>query len=197
MIYLLDSQDSFTYNIATIFQSFGAQVIVQDTRFINWATIEEQDSGIAAFILSPGPGKPEEEKIFYEILKRYAGKKPILGVCLGHQVIAQFFGARVESASQIYHGRTSKIGHDNSPLYKEIPQEFVAMRYNSLIVNPNLPNELQLSSWSLGDEQEVMGVRHKTHLIEGVQFHPESVGTPMGITLLQNFYNRLSVSTGS
>jgi anthranilate synthase/aminodeoxychorismate synthase-like glutamine amidotransferase len=191
LILILNSQDSFTYNIYACFKNMGANVRVDDTKIITMSEIDALQADIEGFVLSPGPGRPEEEKLFFDVLNKYASLKPILGVCLGHQAIAQFFGGVVVGAEVICHGRVSRIHHDGSSLYKGVPQNFPAMRYNSLLVSEKLPDCLIKSAWNTENPSEIMGIRHKNYNVEGVQFHPESIGTPDGRTLFENFYRRL------
>src|SRR5438132_1209106 len=183
MILLIDNYDSFTYNLA---QSLGQLGSTLEVRRNDQITLDE----IAALkperiVISPGPGEPQEAGISVELIRRFAGKIPILGVCLGHQAIGYAFGGRVIRAPKIMHGKTSRIHHDNKTVFKDLPQDFAATRYHSLIVEEKtLPNDLEISAKTDGI---IMGLRHRKLLIEGVQFHPESVLTDVGMQLLQNF----------
>jgi anthranilate synthase/aminodeoxychorismate synthase-like glutamine amidotransferase len=183
MILLLDNYDSFTYNLAQFLGQLGETLEVHRNDKI---TLDE----IAAkkperIVISPGPGTPEESGICVDVIRRFAGQIPILGVCLGHQAIGQAFGGKVIRAPQIMHGKTSRIHHDDKTIFKDLPQDFVATRYHSLIVEvKSFPADLEISAKTDGI---IMGLRHRTMLVEGVQFHPESVLTEVGMRLLQNF----------
>lgn len=192
MICILDHQDSFTYNIYAAFKSLGESAEVFSTASTSICELESRSAEIESFVLSPGPGHPDEALLFHEVLKKFSNQKPILGVCLGHQVIVQFFGGKIVKSPHIMHGKTVSLEHSNSGLYRNIPSPFQAMRYNSLEASYHFPEELELSSWSRkGDRTTVMGVKHKRHLIYGVQFHPESIGTPEGHFIFKNFLNEI------
>jgi anthranilate synthase/aminodeoxychorismate synthase-like glutamine amidotransferase len=142
-------------------------------------------------VISPGPGRPESAGISKEIISNFKGKFPILGVCLGHQCIGEVFGADIIRAKRIMHGKTSKIDHDNSKLFENIPLGFEATRYHSLIINrETIPDCFKISAWT--DQDEIMGVSHKKYLIEGIQFHPESILTGKGKEILNNFLKMAS-----
>jgi anthranilate synthase/aminodeoxychorismate synthase-like glutamine amidotransferase len=183
MILLLDNYDSFTYNLAQFLGQLGEKLEVHRNDKI---TLDE----IAAkkpqkIVISPGPGTPQDAGICIDVIKRFAGEIPILGVCLGHQAIGQAFGGKVIRAPQIMHGKTSRIHHDNKTIFKDLPQDFVATRYHSLIVEEkSFPADLEISANTDGI---IMGLRHKKLSVEGVQFHPESVLTEVGMQLLKNF----------
>jgi anthranilate synthase/aminodeoxychorismate synthase-like glutamine amidotransferase len=183
MILLLDNYDSFTYNLAQFLGQLGEKLEVHRNDKI---TLDE----IAAkkpqkIVISPGPGTPQDAGICIDLIKRFAGEIPILGVCLGHQAIGQAFGGKVIRAPELMHGKTSRMHHDNKTIFKDLPQDFVATRYHSLIVEEkSLPADLEISATSDG---MIMGLRHKKLSVEGVQFHPESVLTEVGMQLLQNF----------
>jgi para-aminobenzoate synthetase component II len=183
MILLLDNYDSFTYNLAQFLGQLGEKLEVHRNDQI---TVEE----IAAkkpqrIVISPGPGTPDESGICIDVIRRFSGEIPILGVCLGHQAIGQAFGGKVIRAPKIMHGKTSKIHHDNKTIFKALPQDFAATRYHSLIVEEkSLPADLEISAKTDGI---IMGLRHRKMLVEGVQFHPESVLTEVGMQLLKNF----------
>jgi anthranilate synthase/aminodeoxychorismate synthase-like glutamine amidotransferase len=183
MILLLDNYDSFTYNLAQFLGQLGETLEVHRNDKI---TLDE----IAAkkpqkIVISPGPGTPQEAGICIDVIKRFAGEIPILGVCLGHQAIGHAFGGNVIRAPEIMHGKTSRIHHDNKTIFKDLPQDFVATRYHSLIVEEkSFPTDLEISAKTGGI---IMGLRHKTMCVEGVQFHPESVLTEVGMQLLKNF----------
>jgi para-aminobenzoate synthetase component 2 len=183
MILLLDNYDSFTYNLAQFLGQLGEKLEVHRNDKI---TLDE----IAAkkpqkIVISPGPGTPQEAGICIDVIKRFAGEIPILGVCLGHQAIGHAFGGNVIRAPEIMHGKTSRIHHDNKTIFKDLPQDFVATRYHSLIVEEkSFPADLEISAKTNGI---IMGLRHKKMRVEGVQFHPESVLTEVGMQLLKNF----------
>ena len=184
MLVLIDNYDSFTYNLAQYFQVLGEEVKVIRNDAIK---VEE----IAAFspdylVISPGPCTPKEAGISIEAIKYYAGKLPILGVCLGHQSIVAAFGGRIVQAKTIMHGKTSDIYHDGKTIFTNLSNPFVATRYHSLVAErESLPACLEITAWT--KDEEIMGVRHKEFLIEGVQFHPESILTKEGLNLLKNF----------
>jgi anthranilate synthase/aminodeoxychorismate synthase-like glutamine amidotransferase len=184
MILLLDNYDSFTYNLAQYLGQLGEELLVRRNDQI---TCDE----IAALaperiVISPGPGVPQRAGITIELIRRFAGKMPILGVCLGHQAIGHAFGGRVIRAPQLMHGKTSEISHDNRTIFRELPQPFTATRYHSLIVERrSLPRELEISAQT--KDGTIMGLRHRKMAVEGVQFHPESVLTDAGMRLLKNF----------
>ncbi len=183
MILLLDNYDSFTYNLAQFLGQLGETLEVHRNDRI---TLDE----IAAkkpqrIVISPGPGTPEDSGICVDVIKRFAGQVPILGVCLGHQAIGYAFGGKVIRAPEIMHGKTSRIHHDNKTIFKDLPQDFVATRYHSLIVEEkSFPADLEISAKT---DNIIMGLRHRTMCVEGVQFHPESVLTEVGLRLLRNF----------
>ena len=184
MILLIDNYDSFTYNLAQFLGQLGEKLEVRRNDQI---TVEE----IAAkkperIVISPGPGVPENAGICIDVIKTFAGQMPILGVCLGHQAIGQAFGGKVIRAPEIMHGKTSRIHHDQKSIFRQLPQDFVATRYHSLIVErKSLPKELEISAET--EDGLIMGLRHPKLRVEGVQFHPESVLTDVGIELLRNF----------
>lgn len=184
MIIMIDNYDSFTYNLVQYIEELGTAVRVFRNDKVSVTAIESlQPSGI---IISPGPGRPEAAGITLDILKHFSGKIPILGVCLGHQAIAAAFGGEIISAKRLMHGKTSTISADGELLYRGIRKPFQAMRYHSLAVSrENFPVCLKVSSES--EDGEIMGVRHQEHPTEGIQFHPESIMTPVGKRLLRNF----------
>lgn len=193
MILLLDNYDSFTYNIVQYLQQLGAEVIVYKNDAIGLADIEGLKP--QAIVLGPGPGTPDEAGITLQCIKQFATQLPLLGVCLGHQAIAQSFGASIIRASQVMHGRTSKVFHNQQGVFDGLdnPTEFT--RYHSLIIDKEtLPDTLEISAWTSCENDstnqvpsEIMGIRHKTLPIEGVQFHPESILSPAGLKLFENF----------
>ncbi len=184
MILLLDNYDSFTYNLAQYLGQLGQKLEVCRNDQI---TLDE----IAArkperIVISPGPGVPEDAGISVELIRRFAGRTPILGVCLGHQAIGYAFGGRVVRAHAVMHGKTSEITHDGKTIFRKVPQQFTATRYHSLIVDrKGLPRELEISARTA--DGTIMGLRHRKLRVEGVQFHPESVLTEVGMQILRNF----------
>lgn len=184
MILLIDNYDSFTYNIVQYLGELGAEVKVARNDKISIKEIE--GLGPSHLLISPGPCTPHEAGISMEAIKYFAGRLPILGVCLGHQSIGAAFGADVVRADRLMHGKTSMIRHDGKAVYKGVSNPFEAMRYHSLIVDEaTLPPELTATAWS--EKDELMGIRHRSLPIEGVQFHPESILTAEGKRLLKNF----------
>ena len=186
MILMLDNYDSFTYNLVHYLGELGEDVEVYRNDKITVEQIERSDPEI--IMISPGPCTPKEAGISIDLVNRFKGNKPIFGVCLGHQSIAQAFGAKIVKAKKLLHGKTSEIYHDGKGIYKGIENPFVATRYHSLIIDKKtLPKEFEISAWTLQDE--IMGIRHKKYQIEGVQFHPESILTVRGKDLLKNYLN--------
>jgi anthranilate synthase/aminodeoxychorismate synthase-like glutamine amidotransferase len=184
MILLLDNYDSFTYNLAQYLGQMGQQLEVRRNDQITLEEIEERKP--ERIVISPGPCTPAEAGVSVPLIKRFAGKIPILGVCLGHQAIGTAFGGHVIRAKQVMHGKTSAIHHDNKTIFRGLPQDFPATRYHSLIVErDSLPDELEISATTA--DGTIMGLRHKKLKVEGVQFHPESVLTEAGFRLLENF----------
>jgi anthranilate synthase/aminodeoxychorismate synthase-like glutamine amidotransferase len=184
MLLLIDNYDSFTFNLYQYLCELGAEVrVVRNDK----ATVEELEAmAPERVVISPGPCTPKEAGISVEVVKRFAGRAPILGVCLGHQCIGEAFGAVVTGAGEIKHGKTSMIRHDGKGVLKGLPNPFEAIRYHSLAIQEEgLPDCLEISAWS--ESGVIMGVRHREHLVEGVQFHPESVLTVVGKDVLRNF----------
>jgi anthranilate synthase/aminodeoxychorismate synthase-like glutamine amidotransferase len=193
MLVIIDNYDSFTYNIVqTIGASSLERGIKEDIRVFrnNKITIDEiSDLNPERILISPGPCTPEQAGISIETILHFAGKIPVLGVCLGHQSIGAAFGGVVVRASRIMHGKTSPVFHDNKGVFVGLPNPFDGMRYHSLIVEKeSVPDCFDISAWTT--EGEIMGLRHKDLDVEGVQFHPESIMTPAGIMLLKNFMTR-------
>lgn len=184
MILLIDNYDSFTYNLLQYLGELGADVLVRRNDAI---TLEEiDDLKPERIVISPGPCTPNEAGISIELIKAFAGETPILGVCLGHQAIGAAFGGHVIRAPYVMHGKVSEIFHDGTGVFRALPNPFIATRYHSLIIEKqSLPAVLHVSAWT--DDGLIMGVRHKTLKVEGVQFHPESILTICGKALLKNF----------
>jgi anthranilate synthase component 2 len=184
MLLMIDNYDSFTYNLVQYLGELGADVEVRRNDAIDIAGIEKLAP--AGIVLSPGPCTPNEAGISMDCVKSFAGRIPILGVCLGHQSIGQVFGGNVIRAPKLMHGKTSMIHHDGRGLFAGLSNPFVATRYHSLVVERySLPDVLEVSAWS--DDGEIMGLRHCTLAVDGVQFHPESILTLEGKRLLGNF----------
>ena len=191
MILMIDNYDSFTYNLVQYLGELGAEVRVMRNDAITLDQIEE--SRPAAVVISPGPCTPNEAGVSVPLLKRFAGRFPILGVCLGHQSLGAAFGAEVVRAERIMHGKTSPIEHDGRTIFAGLSNPFDATRYHSLVVRrETLPACLEVSAWT--KEGEIMGLRHRQHPLEGVQFHPESILTIEGKRLLANFLGRVPSS---
>ena len=181
---MIDNYDSFTYNLVHYLAELGEEVVVHRNDKIELEDIGRLNPDM--MVVSPGPCTPKEAGISVEAIKEFAGRMPILGVCLGHQSVAYAYGAEIVRADRLVHGKTSEIHHDGKGIYKNIPDPFEATRYHSLLVNKKtLPDIFEITAWT--DEGEIMGIRHKEHLIEGVQFHPESILTKHGKDLLKNF----------
>jgi len=184
MLIMIDNYDSFTYNLVQYFQVLKERVLVYRNDEITPSQIEELRPKY--LVISPGPCTPKEAGVSVKLIQEFAGKIPILGVCLGHQSIGAAFGAKIVRAKRIMHGKTSMIYHDDKTIYKGIENPFMATRYHSLVVErDSLPGCLEISAWTEGDE--IMGIRHKEYPIEGVQFHPESILTKVGLKILENF----------
>lgn len=184
MILLLDNYDSFTYNLAQYLGELGSQVEVHRNDKISVADIVRRKP--EKIVISPGPCTPQEAGISVELIQKLAGKIPILGVCLGHQAIGAAFGGRIIRAPKLFHGKTSEVEHDGKGVFRKLANPFTATRYHSLIVErKSLPRELMVTAET--HDGVIMGVRHRRYILEGVQFHPESVLTECGMRLLQNF----------
>lgn len=188
---MIDNYDSFTFNVVQYLGELGADVEVHRNDEIS---VEEiADKRPEAIVISPGPCTPNEAGISMQAIESFAGKVPILGICLGHQSIGQVFGGRIVKAGQVMHGKTSKIYHKGEGVFSQLENPFIATRYHSLVIEPaSLPNCLEVTAWTEtedGEVEEIMGVRHKEYPIAGVQFHPESILTEHGHDLLRNFLN--------
>lgn len=184
MLLMIDNYDSFTYNLVQYFAELGAEVEVRRNDEITVAEIEKLNP--QHLVISPGPCTPNEAGISVEAIRHFAGKLPILGVCLGHQSIGQAFGGDIIHAKQLMHGKTSLIHHSDNSVFTGLPNPFTATRYHSLVIaRETLPDCLEVTAWT--DDGEIMGVRHRTLEIHGVQFHPESILTEHGHDMLNNF----------
>jgi 4-amino-4-deoxychorismate synthase (2-amino-4-deoxychorismate-forming) component II len=186
---VIDNYDSFTYNLVQYLGELGADVTVRRNDAIDVAGARAMRPD--AIVISPGPCTPREAGVSVAILREMAGELPIFGVCLGMQCMGEAFGGKVIRASRLMHGKTSPVLHDSRTIYEGLPNPFEAMRYHSLVVDDRtLPECIEISARTA--ENEIMGLRHKTLNVEGVQFHPESIGTPEGKRLLRNFLRRLA-----
>jgi len=184
MILMIDNYDSFTYNLVQYMGELGAELEVYRNDEISLSEIEQRTP--EKIVISPGPCTPSKAGISKEVIQHFAGKIPLLGVCLGHQSVVEAFGGEIIKAKKLMHGKTSMISHDDKTIFKGLPNPFAATRYHSLVVNrANLPECFEITAES--DDGEIMGVRHKELSIEGVQFHPESILTVHGKDLLKNF----------
>jgi anthranilate synthase/aminodeoxychorismate synthase-like glutamine amidotransferase len=188
-VLVIDNYDSFVYNLVQELGELGADPVVFRNDAIDVAGIRAE--GPDAVLISPGPGRPEDGGVSLEAVGALAGEVPLLGVCLGHQCIGQAFGGEIVAAPHLMHGKTSEIHHDGSGIFAGLPNPFVATRYHSLVVRPeSVPNQFVVTATST--DGVVMGLRHKTLAVEGVQFHPESVLTVSGPALLANFLGQLA-----
>jgi len=189
-ILMIDNYDSFTYNLVQYLSELGAEVEVRRNDAIDVAGVRAMAP--QAIVISPGPCTPKEAGVSVPLLRAMAGELPILGVCLGHQCIGEAFGGKVVRAGRLMHGKTSPIVHDGRNIFAGLPNPFDAMRYHSLLVDADsVPSPLEVSARTA--EGEVMGLRHRTLPVEGIQFHPESIGTPDGKRLLANFLKQVAV----
>jgi anthranilate synthase/aminodeoxychorismate synthase-like glutamine amidotransferase len=188
MIFVLDNYDSFTYNLVQYLGELGAEVVVRRNDQITVAEVEAMRP--ERILLSPGPCTPQEAGISIELVRHFAGKVPVLGVCLGHQAIGAAFGGEIVRAPKLMHGKTSEVQHDGRTIFSGLPSPMTATRYHSLIVQEKgLPKDLEISAYATenGGSRVIMGLRHKHFPVEGVQFHPESVLTVEGKKLIANF----------
>jgi anthranilate synthase/aminodeoxychorismate synthase-like glutamine amidotransferase len=188
VIFVLDNYDSFTYNLVQYIGELGERVEVRRNDQVTVKEIESMRP--ERIVISPGPCTPSEAGISIELIRHFAGKVPVLGVCLGHQAIGEAFGGHVVRAGHIMHGKTSAVMHDNKTVFRGLPMPMTATRYHSLIVEEkDLPADLEVSAWTTEKDgsRTIMGLRHRRHAVEGVQFHPESVLTDAGKKLVENF----------
>ncbi len=190
MLLLIDNYDSFTYNLFQYLSELGEEVWVVRNDQLSLNEIEARSP--QRIVISPGPGTPEQAGISNDIIRHFGSRLPILGVCLGHQCVGYSYGARVDRASEIKHGKSSLIYHDGKGLFTNLPNRFPAIRYHSLaVVGDDLPDCLEVSAWTLNGI--IMGLRHCQFPVDGVQFHPESIMSEVGKDLLRNFINRENV----
>ena len=188
MIFVFDNYDSFTYNLVQYLGEMGQEIVVKRNDQTTLAEIEELKP--SHILISPGPCTPQEAGISMDVIRHFAGKVPLFGVCLGHQAIGAVFGGKVTRAANLMHGKTSEIEHDGRTIFGGVPSPFTATRYHSLIVSEEgLPAELEVSARTKDADgtNVIMGLRHRRYPVEGVQFHPESVLTPEGKKLIRNF----------
>ena len=190
-ILVVDNYDSFVYNLVQYLGELGADPVVH--RHDDLTIDEIAALGPDGVLISPGPGRPEDAGLSNEVIRRFAGERPVLGVCLGHQCIGQVYGGEVVRAPAIMHGKTSLVHHRGTGVFAGLPDPFEATRYHSLVVDPaSVPDELEVTAWT--DDGVVMGLRHRTLDVEGVQFHPESILTASGHDLLRNFLVRTGLT---
>ena len=184
MLLMIDNYDSFTYNLVQYLGEIGEDIKVFRNDKITIHEIERLNP--ERIVISPGPCTPKEAGVSVELIKHFSGKVPLLGVCLGHQAIGAAFGGEIVRAQRLMHGKTSRINHDGKTIFEGLPNPFEATRYHSLVIKKDtLPDCLKITAWT--DIGEIMGVRHKEFIVEGVQFHPESILTKVGKDLLRNF----------
>ncbi len=195
MLAVIDNYDSFTWNLVQYSAELGCNVEVFRNDQITCDELFTLKPD--AIMVSPGPGRPESAGISLELIDRFAGTIPILGVCLGHQSIGQHFGCKIVLAQQIMHGKLSDVYHNNQGIFAELPSPLIATRYHSLVIDKSsLPPELEVTAWTQdadGNVEEIMGVKHRDLLLEGVQFHPESVSSEHGHAMLKRFYTEAGV----
>lgn len=190
-VLLIDNFDSFVFNLAQYLGALGAEPVVlrNDASLQDLVDVEPD-----AVVISPGPGRPEDAGCCVEAIRIFAGRVPLLGVCLGHQAIGVAYGGRVVRAEGVMHGKTSLVNHNSAGVFEGLPNPFLATRYHSLVIEPgSVPETLEVTAST--DEGVIMGIRHRDLAVEGVQFHPESVMTSEGLTLMRNFVREASVSS--
>jgi anthranilate synthase component 2 len=191
-VLVVDNYDSFVFNLVQYLGELGADPVVHRNDDIDLAGVEALDPD--AILISPGPGTPADAGISCDVIREWAGRRPILGVCLGHQAIGEVFGGDVVRAGQVMHGKTSAIRHEGAGVFAGLPSPLVATRYHSLVVAPaSVPDDLEVTAWTDAEDgtRVVMGLRHRRHDVEGVQFHPESILTGSGHQILQTFLDRV------
>ena len=188
MLLIIDNYDSFTYNLYQYLSELGAEVVtVRNDKITLEGVADMSPEGI---VISPGPGTPRDAGISNDVIRHFGPKLPVLGVCLGHQCIGDVYGATVDRAGEIRHGKTSMVNHHGAGVLAGLPNPFEAIRYHSLVVYPEtVPDCLEVTAWT--EDGLIMGLRHKEFPVEGVQFHPESILTPVGHDLLRNFLDRV------
>ncbi|MCU6681115.1 aminodeoxychorismate synthase component 2 [Leclercia sp. H6W5] len=187
MILLIDNYDSFTWNLYQYFCELGAEVVVRRNDVLSLEDVAALNP--QKIVISPGPCTPDESGISLAVIQHYAGKLPILGVCLGHQAIGQVFGATIVRAAKVMHGKTAPVTHNGTGVFSGLNNPLTVTRYHSLVIDPpTLPDCFEITAWS--ETQEIMGIRHREWDLEGVQFHPESILSEQGHQLLANFLNR-------
>jgi anthranilate synthase component II len=190
-ILVIDNYDSFTYNLVQYLGELGVEPVVHRHDALTLDQITALDP--AGAVISPGPGTPDDAGLSMDVIRTFAGERPVLGVCLGHQCIAQVFGGRIVRAPQVMHGKTSVIRHDGRGVFTNLPDPLEATRYHSLVVDrASVPAELEITAET--DDGTIMGLRHREHPVEGVQFHPESILTVSGHDLLRNFLDQVATS---
>jgi anthranilate synthase/aminodeoxychorismate synthase-like glutamine amidotransferase len=188
-VLVIDNYDSFTYNLVQYLGELGVEPVVHRHDALTVDQIVALDP--AGVVISPGPGTPDDAGLSMDVIRTFAGERPVLGVCLGHQCIAQVFGGRIVRAPQVMHGKTSVIRHDGRGVFTNLPDPLEATRYHSLVVDrASVPAELEITAET--DDGTIMGLRHREHPVEGVQFHPESILTVSGHDLLRNFLDQLT-----
>ncbi len=193
MLLIIDNYDSFTYNLYQYLSELGADVVTARNDKIALEDVEAMSP--EGIVISPGPCTPREAGISNDVIRHFGPKLPVLGVCLGHQCIGDVYGARVDRAAEIRHGKTSMVNHHGAGVLAGLPNPFEAIRYHSLVVYPEtVPDCLEVTAWT--DDGLIMGLRHKEYPVEGVQFHPESILTPVGHDLLRNFLDRVGAASG-
>lgn len=192
MLVVLDNYDSFTWNLVQYSAELGCEVVVHRNDRITCDELEALNP--SCIMLSPGPGRPENAGITLDVIKRFAGVCPIIGICLGHQSIGHYYRCDIVLAKEIMHGKLSDVYHNNTGVFEGLPSPFVATRYHSLVIDAaTLPSELEVTAWTQnaeGEREEIMGVRHREILMEGVQFHPESISSEHGHAMLASFFKR-------